>query len=80
MATLSCYYFRMSVISDLKATRLAQKRTVRDVAKQAGLHENIIRNAEQGRTSPPLSTLERWAAALGLRPVLIVEVATKKVA
>lgn len=70
----------MSTIAALKATRLAQKRTVRDVARAAGLHENTIRNAERGTSSPTVDVVEAWAAALGLRVVLIVEVANKKVA
>lgn len=70
----------MSIVADLKASRLAQKRSARSVAREAGIHENSVRDAEAGKTSPTLETLEKWAAALGLRPVLIVDVATKKVA
>ncbi len=70
----------MSTIAALRAARLAQKRTVRAVARVAGLHENTIRNAERGLSSPTVDVVEAWAAALGLRVALIVEVADKKTA
>lgn len=53
--------------------------TVRDLAKAAGLHENTIYLAEQGRTSPTLSAITAWAGVLGLELVLS-EVANKIVA
>lgn len=60
----------MSVIPELVRLRIERKKTVRDVAKSTGLHENTIRNAEKGRNAPTIEAVEAWAESLGARVVV----------
>lgn len=60
----------MSVTEVLKQARIAQKKSVLEVADAAQLHENTIRCAERtGGVS--VKTLTPWAAALGYQLVLM---------
>lgn len=50
----------------LRAIRLLQRRTLREVADAAAVSESFISQLERGRSNPSVATLQRIAAALGL--------------
>jgi len=50
----------------LRALRRQQKRTLKDVAERSGFTESLLSKIESGKTTPPLATLARIAAALGV--------------
>lgn len=52
--------------SRIRTLRHRQKRTLKDVAEQCGFTESLLSKIESGKTTPPLATLSRIAAALGV--------------
>lgn len=50
----------------IRSLRRRQKRTLREVAEQCGFTESLLSKIESGKTTPPLATLSRIAAALGV--------------
>ncbi len=56
---------RQSMMTELKAARQRCNLTQEDVAQRAGLKKQNISRMEKGIISPNLSTLSRYAAALG---------------
>lgn len=57
----------------LRAERIAQGRTLQDVAESAGVPLQTIGIWELGVTSPTLRSLRRWVSALGFDLDLIKE-------
>lgn len=55
------------IVAVLRAARLAQGLTVRQVAEAAVLGAGSISEWERGRHAPNLSSLRRWAIALGVK-------------
>ncbi|MCW8130450.1 MAG: cupin domain-containing protein [Planctomycetota bacterium] len=51
----------------IKAQRLDRAMTLRDVAKATGLTEGLLSKIENHRVSPPIATLSKIAAALGVK-------------
>jgi len=51
----------------IKALRLERDMTLREVAQATGLTEGLISKIENHRVSPPIATLSRIAAALGVK-------------
>jgi transcriptional regulator with XRE-family HTH domain len=60
--------FRQAV-QRLREVRLARGALVEDVAREAHISASALRNYEAGLREPDLSTLQRWATALGQRAV-----------
>ncbi len=60
----------MTLVGELRAARIAQGRTVSDVARAANLNIRTLYNAEAAG-STTTTTLEPWAAALGFRVILV---------
>ena len=52
--------------SRIRRLRLRQQRTLLDVAKRCGFTVSLLSKIESGKTTPPLSTLAKIAAALGV--------------
>lgn len=50
----------------LRTLRRQQQRTLRDVADRCGFTVSLLSKIESGKTSPPVATLTRIAAALGV--------------
>jgi transcriptional regulator with XRE-family HTH domain len=50
----------------LRSIRQLRRRTLRDVAENAGLSESFLSQVERGRTSASISSLQRIAASLGV--------------
>lgn len=50
----------------IRTLRRVQKRTLKEVAAQCGFTESLLSKIESGKTTPPLATLARIAAALGV--------------
>lgn len=50
----------------LKDIRIRQGRTLQQIADQAGFSKSLLSKIEGGKTMPPLSTLMRIAATLGV--------------
>jgi transcriptional regulator with XRE-family HTH domain len=57
----------MKLSSRLRALRLRQQRTLKDVSRQCGFTISLLSKIESGKTTPPLATLAKIAAALGVR-------------
>lgn len=55
------------IINALRNERRRQGLTQREMARLAGTTQSAISEAESGTTDVRLSTLTRWAAALGKR-------------
>lgn len=53
------------MMTELKAARQQCKLTQQEVAQRAGLRKQNISRMEKGIISPNLTTLSRYAAALG---------------
>ncbi|EEP91954.1 DNA-binding phage-related protein [Yersinia kristensenii ATCC 33638] len=56
---------RQTMMTELKAARQQCKLTQQEVAQRAGLRKQNISRMEKGIISPNLTTLSRYAAALG---------------
>ena len=54
------------LIENLSIARVGRGWTMQDVADEAGLHYSSIQRWETGATVPNLSSVHRWAEALGL--------------
>jgi transcriptional regulator with XRE-family HTH domain len=53
----------------LTVRRIAQGLTQRDVAERMGAAQSQLWALETGKTDPRISTVERWAAALGAQVI-----------
>ncbi len=62
-----------TVTRNLRATRLAKKLTQEQLAQKAKLSTSFISMLGRGQRSPPLDTLELLAAALGVKPIALLE-------
>lgn len=51
----------------IRRTRRLQRLTLQDVAARAGVTRSLLSKVENGKSSPPLATLVRIAAALGVK-------------
>ena len=49
----------------LRLARLEQGKTIREIGEAAGIAATTLQNYEARQRTPDLSTLRRWAAALG---------------
>ncbi|HDL8430826.1 TPA: helix-turn-helix transcriptional regulator [Yersinia enterocolitica] len=56
---------RQAMMTELKAARQRCNLTQEDIARRAGLRKQNISRTEKGIISPNLTTLSRYAAALG---------------
>ncbi|MEU2000939.1 helix-turn-helix domain-containing protein [Rhodococcus sp. NPDC019627] len=56
---------RRALLDELVATRLEHGLTQTDIAAQMGTSQSAIARLERGDIDPRLSTLERYAAAVG---------------
>ncbi|HDL8055940.1 helix-turn-helix domain-containing protein [Yersinia enterocolitica] len=56
---------RQAMMTELKAVRQRCNLTQEDIARRAGLRKQNISRMEKGIISPNLTTLNRYAAALG---------------
>ena len=52
--------------SRIRTLRRLQKRTLKDVAQSCGFTVSLLSKIESGKTTPPLATLTKIAAALGV--------------
>lgn len=50
----------------LRAIRMLRRRTLKDVARAAGVSESFLSQVERGRSSASVATLQRLAAAVGI--------------
>jgi transcriptional regulator with XRE-family HTH domain len=57
---------RVDLGERLRAIRLLRRRTLKDVAVDAGVSESFLSQLERGRTGASVATLQRLAAALGI--------------
>jgi transcriptional regulator with XRE-family HTH domain len=57
---------RVDVGERLRTIRQLRRRTLKEVAEQAGLSESFLSQVERGRTSVSISSLQRIASALGI--------------
>lgn len=55
------------VVEALTAERLRQGLTQKTVAERMGVHPNFVQIVEYKQREPKISTLERYAEALGVR-------------
>jgi phage-related protein len=53
------------MVADLKAMRIAESLTQDDIARRTGLKKQNISRLENGVASPTLTTISRYAVALG---------------
>lgn len=58
------------IVQQLVDARVRSGRTQRAVAAFAGVSQNTLSDAENGKTLPRLGTLRKWAAVLDLEPAL----------
>jgi transcriptional regulator with XRE-family HTH domain len=63
---------------DLREIRLRKLLSQRDLARQSGVSETTIVKLEQGATRPHPSTLRKVAAALGIAPEEMAELASSQ--
>lgn len=56
----------MNPAARIRALRRQQKRPLRDVAARCGFTVSLLSKIEAGKTSPPVATLAKIAAALGV--------------
>lgn len=56
----------VDVGEQLRTIRRLRRRTLKEVADQAGLSESFLSQVERGRTSASISSLQRIAGALGV--------------
>lgn len=56
-----------SIGQRIRRLRLRQKRTLDQIAQLAGCSKSLLSKIEGGKTSPPIATLTRIAAALGAK-------------
>jgi transcriptional regulator with XRE-family HTH domain len=61
------------VAQNLRASRLQQKLTQEEVARDAGMSVSYISMLERGERSPPLETLEVLAKALRVSPLELLQ-------
>ena len=55
-----------SLASRIRVLRLRQQRTLTDVAARCGFTVSLLSKIESGKTTPPVATLAKIAAALGV--------------
>jgi DNA-binding XRE family transcriptional regulator len=75
LADATPFYFALrSFVADLKVARLAAGLTLADVAERSGLAVETLSRLETGAmVNPTWQTLRRYAAAVGRRPLLVLE-------
>jgi len=57
----------------IRSLRRMQKRTLKDIADQCGFTVSLLSKIESGKSNPPVATLTRIAAALGVSLAELVE-------
>jgi transcriptional regulator with XRE-family HTH domain len=57
---------RVDLGERLRAIRLLRRRTLKEVAVEAGVSESFVSQFERGRTGASVASLQRLAAALGI--------------
>ncbi len=62
----------------IRSLRRRQKRTLKEIAEQCGFTESLLSKIESGKTTPPLATLSRIAAALGVSLTDLLDDSTKR--
>lgn len=62
-----------TVAANLKTLRLQKKLSQDALAERAGLSVSYVSMLERGQRSPPLDTLEKLAAALGVPNTKLLE-------
>lgn len=55
-----------SIAPRIRALRRRQQRTLQDVADRCGFTASLLSKIESGKTNPPIATLTKIAAALGV--------------
>lgn len=55
----------MNIIKKLRQTRIDKKLTQEDVAKKMNVTKSYVCQLESNRTTPEISTLRRYASAMG---------------
>lgn len=63
----------ITIGASLRALRLSRNIPAKCVAEDMGIDRPTLSHLERGDADVRLSTLRRWAAALGLRIVLVEE-------
>lgn len=58
------------IVQQLRAARIAARRSQRDVAEAAGMNQATVCEAETGKHGATLASARKWAAALGFDLVL----------
>lgn len=68
----------MSLTKQLRLTRQAQKKTLRQLAEETGISYQFISDIELGKKDPSLSKLELLARSLKHRIMLVPDDADKE--
>lgn len=63
----------MTLGQHIRGVRLRQGRTLADIGAAAGVTKSLMSKIETGKTSPPVATLMRIAAALGMSVAALIE-------
>ncbi len=61
-----------TVAENIKKHRVRTKQSQKKVAEKAHLSVSFVSMLERGQRSPPLSTLEKIAGALGVAPTTLL--------
>lgn len=65
VAAYAAHKMHKKMVADLKAMRIAESLTQQDIARRTGLKKQNISRLENGVASPTLTTISRYAVALG---------------
>jgi transcriptional regulator with XRE-family HTH domain len=57
----------------IKRTRLEQKRTLQSIAEECGFSKSLLSKIENGKVSPPMTTLSKIAQALRIKMSTLLE-------
>lgn len=63
----------MQIGARIRKIRISQKRTLQQIADAAGFTRSLISKIENGRTVPPVATLDKIARSLGVRVAELIE-------
>ena len=63
----------MTIGRQMRRVRLGQGRTLAEVGAAAGVTRSLISKIETGKTNPPVATLTRIAAALGMTVASLID-------
>lgn len=66
----------MGIGTRIRRLRLGQGRTLQQVADACGFTRSLLSKIETGRTSPPVATLMKIAAALGVKAAALLDEAS----